>query len=407
MAAGGANTSRSEERGTDMVKRTLWALLTVVLVGAAAPATMADRDKGGHGHRGVVIRDYGVSPFLYGGYSYIPLKSATDFLGAALLWDSLHNRATVTYNGRKLGLVVGSTTAYYGGRAVALPVPPVMVREQLCVPAAAFDQYLGVPVEWDDADDRVLIQGPPGWGYYHVAPAPPVEVVRAIGGGPPPWAPAHGRRRKEGRYYATPYAPAPFVYSGVTYIPLRDATSLIGAALLWDSLSNQAVVTYNGREIGLAIGSPTVYYGGETIVLGAAPVFVRDVVYVPAEFCERYLSVPIRRSSGVIKLKGPRGWHDFRLASAPPGRVRFVKAKQTHYVAPREPGRVRSRPAQGWERGQKDRGEAKQRGKGHTFRIAGDERGRVKGGGAGKWKGGGEGRSKGNQRGQGKQKGGD
>jgi hypothetical protein len=371
-----------------MRTRTILMFVAVALIGVGVPAALAERDEDehgrGHGRRVAVIQNYGVSPFLYGGYSYIPLKSTADFLGAALLWDSLHNRATVTYNGRELGLVIGSTTAYYGGRVVSLPAPPMMVREQVVVPAVVLDRYLGVPVEWDDQDDRVLIQGRPGWGYYPVLREPPVEVIRVGHGRPPPWAPAHGRRRKEAAYYA--YAPAPFVYSGVTYIPLRDATSLIGAALLWDDLENRALITYNGREIGLAIGSPSVFYGGQTVVLGAPPVLLGSTVYVPEEFCVRYLDMPIRHSTGLVKMKSPKGWHDFRLSSRPPGRV-VGKVRREHLIAPGKPVWSGPKP-RNRERTEKPRGYEKQRGEEHQDRIAGEGRSRGKHNGSGKGKGG-------------------
>lgn len=136
---------------------------------------------------------------------------------------------------------------------------------------------------------------------------------------PPPWAPAHGYRRKPHRVV---YEPAPFAYLGTTYVPLRSVTSLIGAALLWNSLDGRALITYNGREIGLLVGSPNMVYGGETVVLPAAPVMVGGVVYVPARFCEQYLAVPVERTRTVIKLKGPAGWREYRVVSRPPGRVR-------------------------------------------------------------------------------------
>ena len=402
-----------------MRTRTIWALLSLFLLALAAPVALADRDEDNdhQGNRVVVINNYGVSPFIYGGYSYIPLKSATDFLGAALLWDSLKHQATVTYNGRKLGLVVGSPTAYYGGRAVALPVAPVMVGGQMLVPVNAFDHYLGVPVRWDEREDRVMMRGQPGWGYYQVMPQPPVEAVYGIEhGGPPPWAPAHGWRRKHQAAY---YAPAPFVYSGVTYVPLRDAASIAGAALLWNSLEGRAILTYNGREIGLAIGSPTAYYGGQTVMLSAAPIVVRDVVYVPADFCDHYLGLPYQRSGGVFKLKGPHGWHDYHVASAPPGRISFGKGKRSHYQKPRE----RSQGGEGWLRVEQPRGQGKAKGhakresQGQDRRLWATDSGQGKGkhkdqgggkweskGQGNKWKEGGQGSGGGKGRGKGRSK---
>jgi len=310
-----------------MRKHTVWAVMAAILIGAmAVSVAIADDDdhegdhEGDHGRQFTVINNYGVTPFVYGGYSYVPLKSTADYLGAGLLWDSLHDRATLTYRGHELGLVIGNTTAYYMGRPVVLPVPPILVEGQCLVPVTVFDRYFDVPVRSEPDYDRVLILGPPGWGYYRVAPYAPQHVVTIIQGyGPPPWAPAHGYRRHGYGYYPTAYVPAPFIYGGATYIPLRDVTDFIGAALLWDSLRERAVITYNGIDIGLVIGSPTVYYGPQVIVLQQPPIIVHNAVYVPAQLLDRHMSIPVERYEGGLKLKGPKGWRDFKVASAPPG----------------------------------------------------------------------------------------
>jgi hypothetical protein len=313
-----------------MQRHLLCALVAALLLALVVPCAGADEY--------VVIESHGAPTFLYGGYSYVPLKSAADFVGAALLWDSLKNRGTLTYNGREVGLVVDSPDVRYRGGAVAMPVAPIVVDDRVFVPALVFDRYLGVPLRWDHPKHRLMMRGRHGWGYYQVAPAPPPPVIAVIERhGPPPWAPAHGRRRHEPAYYVT----APFVYSGVTYVPLRDAASLVGAALLWDSLKGRAVLTYDGREIGLVVGSPTVVYGGRPVVLAAAPVVVHGAVYVPVDFCQRYLKVPVQHDRGVLKLKGPKGWHEFKVASRPPGPVSHGRESR-----PRSTSRERPRPAQ-------------------------------------------------------------
>jgi len=192
----------------------------------------------------------------------------------------------------------------------------------------------------------------------------------AVWAAPPPWALAHGYRKKR----VVVYQAVPFVYSGVTYLPLRDVASLIGAALLWDDLRDRAVLTYSGREIGLVVGSPTVYWGTEVVVLPRAPLVVHDVVYVPATFCEHYLRVPVTRSRGVVVLKGPHGPREFGLASSPPGRISFGKAGKKASVG-LERGRARSRaqgpavrPHKAAERG---RARAKVRAQGRPERPAG------------------------------------
>jgi hypothetical protein len=355
-------------------------LLVVILVaGIAASGVGADK---------VMINNYGVTPFVYGGYSYIPLKSAADFVGAALLWDSLHNRATITYGGHQLGLVVGSTTAYYGGRTVVLPVAPIMVRDHLLVPTVVLSRYLEVPVRWRGREDELEIKGRPGWGYYRVSPSPPPYAIAVIERhGPPPWAPAHGYRRQHA-YDPQVYVPAPFIYGGATYIPLRNATQIIGAALLWDSLRNRAAFTYNGHEIGLVIGSRTVYYGPQVIVLPAAPIVVHDVVYVPEALFTRHLHVPIEHSGHVLKVKGKRGWKEMRIVSAPP--ARFI-SRGARPAKPIPPGQARKLGRAGGPSARSASGPAAAHGRGQAKKAKQGGPG-LKGGGRGRGAGGGESR---------------
>jgi len=292
-----------------MRKYVWWALLGMLILGlGAAAAAVGDED---YDQRHLsVINTYGATPFVYGGYSYVPLKSAADFLGATLLWDRVQSRATFVYRNRELVLVVGSNTAYFGGRAVALPVPPVLVGQQVLAPVIILDRYFEVPVRWQPNDNRVLILGPPGWGYYE---------VRTYYG-PPPWAPAWGSRRQAYGYpYPQPvYVPMPFVYSGVTYVPLRGVTDVIGASLLWDRPRNRATFSYNGREVGLVIGNRTVSYGPQVIVLSAAPMVLQDTVFVPVDLFQYNLAVPIERAQGAIRIKGPNGWREMGIALNPP-----------------------------------------------------------------------------------------
>jgi len=120
--------------------------------------------------------------------------------------------------------------------------------------------------------------------------------------------------------YPAGFVAAPFIYSGVTYVPLRSVASVIGAALLWDSVRNRAVLTFNGREFGLVIGSPTFYLGPQVVVLPAAPIIVGGVVFVPQVFIERELKVPVESGHGFIRIKGHEGWREMRFRAAPSAR---------------------------------------------------------------------------------------
>ena len=160
------------------------ALAVAMAVGALAGCAAADKY--------VVVNTYGYSPFVYSGFSYIPLRSATDFLGAALLWDSLKGQAVITYNGRRLALVVGDRYGHFDDRRVLLPAPVVMVRGRPFVPVVVVREHFGVPVRWEAPSRRLLILGPSGWGAVVVSPHPehPVRVKY----GPPSWSAAGGRK---------------------------------------------------------------------------------------------------------------------------------------------------------------------------------------------------------------------
>ena len=267
------------------------------------------------------IDTYGAQPFVYGGYAYVPLRSAADYLGAGLLWDSLNREAIITYQGREVGLVVGRPSVEYQGAAVPLPVPPLLVGTTTYVPATVLDQYLGVPIRYEGKKQRLLVQGPRGWGAYRVVPhAPPGIAVYLRGQGPPPWAPAHGRRRNRAPY-RTIYAPGAFVYYGATYVPLRDIAAFVGATLLWDQLHNRSVLVYNGREIGLVIGSRAVAVGGRELFLPAPPLLVGNTVFVPLDLFERELSLPTVRSAGEIEFRHADRVLVIRVKPAPPGRI--------------------------------------------------------------------------------------
>ena len=157
-------------------------LLTTVVSFACMPA----------GAENVTINTSGATPFLYEGHSYLPLQSVASFLGAGLRWDSAKGQAVITYDRQDLALTPGNVNALFKGKPVVLTSPPVVVGGRTYVPTEALKKFYGVPVEWDGARSEVKIKGPSGWGTVKVTSRPPWH------GGPPPWAPAWGERRKQG-----------------------------------------------------------------------------------------------------------------------------------------------------------------------------------------------------------------
>jgi len=136
---------------------------------------------------GNVINDI-LGAFLAGDTSYVPLKSTASVLDAQLRWDAVKGQAVLTYDGQDLALTPNNVNALLKGQPVVLSSPPVVVNGVTYIPASALKKFYNVPVVWDGTKSEMKIQGPNGWKTIKVKSRPPWH------GGPPPWAPAWGRR---------------------------------------------------------------------------------------------------------------------------------------------------------------------------------------------------------------------
>jgi hypothetical protein len=146
------------------------------------------------------------------------------------------------------------------------------------------------------------------------------------------------------------YGGAPFVYSGVTYVPLRDVADVIGAALLLDTLHNRATIIYNGRHFALVIGSPRVFYGTEVILLPAAPVIIGGQIFVPQRFFDRDLHVRVQRDRDRFRVWGPKGEREWRVASRPPKGFFWGRRSKPTSIGAFRPQRQRGHEARARER---------------------------------------------------------
>ncbi|MCX6343874.1 MAG: copper amine oxidase N-terminal domain-containing protein [Armatimonadetes bacterium] len=157
----------------------LMSVLLTMVVSLAGISASADN---------VTINTSGATAFLYEGLSYLPLKSTASFLGAPLRWDAEKGQAIITYEGQDLVLTPNSLKALHAGQPVVLPSPSVVVDGVTYVPIGVFKKFYNIPVEWDKAKSEVKVKGPSGWGIVKASSRPPWH------GGPPPWAPAWGKR---------------------------------------------------------------------------------------------------------------------------------------------------------------------------------------------------------------------
>jgi hypothetical protein len=100
------------------------------------------------------------TPFIYKGRVMVPLRFLSDSLHAVIEWDQIFKIATVTLGNSKIRVQVGNNTADVGGKAVALDVPPVIVKDRVFVPIRFISENFGALVEWDDKMQIVKITYP-------------------------------------------------------------------------------------------------------------------------------------------------------------------------------------------------------------------------------------------------------
>lgn len=156
-------------------------LMSLLLAGIAAQAD----DK--------VIVSSGLSPFVHNGRTFVSVRDVSPFLGVQTRWDKPKRQVVLQRREQVLVLTPSSRSALIDGRNVQLAAAPVIVNGQVFVPVTALQQFSGLQVRPSGVRDRLSILGQDGWGTI-VVKRPPWH------GGPPPWAPAWGRRGHKGDF---------------------------------------------------------------------------------------------------------------------------------------------------------------------------------------------------------------
>lgn len=83
----------------------------------------------------------------------------------------------------------------------------------------------------------------------------------------------------DGRYLAS--ATKPYLEDGTTMVPLRFISERLGFKVDWDNTVKQITITDSDKRVRLAIDNPKVYINGQEKTLVKAPVVKNGVTYVP------------------------------------------------------------------------------------------------------------------------------
>lgn len=93
--------------------------------------------------------DFDVPPVIFAGRTLIPVRAVTRGLGATVDWDAETQTVTITRDGIKIILNLGSSQVTVNGETVTLDVPAELINNRTFVPIRFISETLGETVEWD------------------------------------------------------------------------------------------------------------------------------------------------------------------------------------------------------------------------------------------------------------------
>ena len=96
-------------------------------------------------------------PIMENNRVLVPLRTIFEALGADVDWDGKTQTVTAKRGDMKLSLRIGSEQITVNGRTVTLDVPPRIKNSRTLVPVRAISEGLGASVDWDGANNQVII----------------------------------------------------------------------------------------------------------------------------------------------------------------------------------------------------------------------------------------------------------
>ncbi|MBR5157195.1 MAG: cell wall hydrolase [Clostridia bacterium] len=115
----------------------------------------------------------------------------------------------------------------------------------------------------------------------------------------------------------------PFLFDGLTFVPIRFVSEALGAEVNWNAEKNSAQIKNDGANIELPAGKKYAYVNGKKVPVGHSVKLVNDRTYVPVRFVSENLgcnvgwdssnyTVEIYKDGVVVNqnLIGKRGYSD-------------------------------------------------------------------------------------------------
>lgn len=99
------------------------------------------------------------APVLENNRTLVPVRFVTEEIGANVAWDDANKSVTITKDGKKIVLVIGSRIIQLDGGASAMvsEVAPRIINDRTYVPLRVISNVLGIGVEWKNDTRTVYV----------------------------------------------------------------------------------------------------------------------------------------------------------------------------------------------------------------------------------------------------------
>ncbi|MCL2153004.1 MAG: stalk domain-containing protein [Oscillospiraceae bacterium] len=101
---------------------------------------------------------FDTSPIVENGRVLVPMRAIFEALGAEVAWDGETQTVTAKKDSIEISLQIGSNVLYKNGERIVLDVSAKIVNNRTLVPLRAVSEGLGAGVEWNGAQQSVLIR---------------------------------------------------------------------------------------------------------------------------------------------------------------------------------------------------------------------------------------------------------
>lgn len=123
---------------------------------------------------GAAVTAHATEAFVYGGRTFVPLRTVGESFGASVQYDSRSKGVSISLDYRKVNMTVDSPRAHVGDRVVVLDSPAVVAGGVCYVPARFVSDTFGFGITWSSG--QIIV----------VHPKTKKRVVLAVGRHVPP-----------------------------------------------------------------------------------------------------------------------------------------------------------------------------------------------------------------------------